>query len=902
MLKVKTTFVFLLLMNFRNNLHRILLMLLLLGVASCNITRNVPEGRYLLKSNELEIPKKTKVDEDELRNVIRQRPNHKTLFVFRLKLRAFNSIDSTKAAESRKKRYKKYQEKNRKKLKRQKRTNERRIERALKKGKTTYVPKEIELKDTINPKRTLRNKIKYDFGEPPKVLDTSTVKVSREQMELFLQKKGYFHATVRSDVKYYKKKRTAEVFYILEPGDLYFVDSMYLVTSNKAVELKYEKFLKEGDNVLIAPFRFDTDKLGDMRKSLSNFMRNESLYGFRESYVNFEVDTIGKGKQIHVALQISERQTGADDSLASKPFDYFKVNKVYFHLKDTFQYDGNFYKEQILDKGKSLTAFDDIPTFDTLRYDSYVGNNPQFRTATFFYNDKITVDPELLEFQNYLEENNYYKGEYVSQSYSRLLQTDLFQSVQSEIIENEDYTIDVHYYMVPQKKQRFSFEPKGTHTNSFLGVAASINYINKNLFRGGERLKISFSGGFESQPLVFDDNEDQTAINEETRSFNTIEFGPSIELDVPGLFPIRLSKLSKRQNPHTTFSVAYNFQMRPEFDRQVLQLNYLWKFYDVFRTQVFTIGIPFIGGVQFVSIRNMTDAFEKRLEEQNDLFLENAYSNQSIWKDLKVSYQWTNREIRENNFLFSYRADFDMAGMLVSLLTQNEPLNDEGFKEFIGLRYSQFIRLDNEFRLHHFLEKENSLNYRLQIGGGLPVGNNGPNLPFDYSFSAGGSNDNRGFRARSLGPGSYKYYLDTNRTVTEIADIRLGGSVEYRFRITDLLKGAIFSDFGNIWTVNQDDNRVGGQISKDFYKQLSLSGGVGLRFDLSFLILRFDFGIPLRNPALPKGAQWIFQDSDPYIQEGKDTWGQNNQGEYLYKDLMPNPFQPQFHIGIGYPF
>lgn len=885
-------------------------MLILISVVSCNITQNVPEGRYLLKSNKLELPKKTKVDEDELRNVIRQRSNHRTfkfrfrgrLYGIRTKLRVYNAIDSTKAAESRKRRYQRYQKINKKKLKRQERINDRRIERALKKGKTTYKPKKVELKDTVNPKRTLRNKVKYGFGEPPMVLDTSTMKVSREQLELFLQKKGYFEATVRSEIEYDEKKQTAEVSYVMKPKDLYYVDSLYLITSNKAIETKYEKYLEEGEDVLEAPFRFDTDQLGKMRKSLSRFMRNESFYGFRGSYVNFEVDTIGKGKRVDVALKISERKVGEEDSLETKPFDYFKVNKVYFHLKDTFQYQGNFHKEEIRERGYSFSRFDDIPTFDTLRYDSYKGNNPQFRTATFLYNEKLFVDAELLEFQNYLEENNYYKGDYVSQSYSRLLQTDLFQSVQSEVIENDDYTLDVHYYLVPQKKQRFSFEPKGTHSNSFLGVAASVSYINKNLFHGGERLKISFSGGFESQPPVFEDNQEQTAISDESRSFNTIEFGPSIELDIPGLFPIKLSKLSKRQNPHTNLSVAYNFQMRPEFDRQVLQLNYLWKFYDVFRTQVFTIGVPFIGGVQFVSIRNMTDAFENRLEEQNDLFLENAYSNQSIWKDLKVSYQWSNQEVRENNFLFSYRADFDMAGMMVSLLTQNEPENDEGFKEFIGLRYSQFVRLDNEFRLHHYMENENSLNYRLQIGGGLPLGNNGPNLPFDYSFSAGGSNDNRGYRARSLGPGAYKYYLDTNRTVTEIADIRLGGSVEYRFRITDLLKGAVFSDFGNIWTVNDDENREGGRISKDFYKQLSLSGGIGLRFDLSFLILRLDFGIPLRNPALPKGAQWIFQDDEPYIQEGIDEWGTDSDGNYLHEDLMPNPFQPQFHIGIGYPF
>ncbi|MEX2485411.1 MAG: BamA/TamA family outer membrane protein [Brumimicrobium sp.] len=874
--------------------------MLTIAISACNITKNVPEDRYLLVSNKLEIPKKTKISEDDARNVIRQRTNHRTLG-FRLKLRAYNAIDSTKTAEARKRKYKRYQKKNERRLERQERINNRRIERALSRGKDSYRKKRVKLKDTLNPKPTWRGNLKYEFGEAPKVFDTSSMNTSQEQLELFLQKKGYFDGTVKSSVKYNDKKRTAKVKYIFDSGDLYHVDSLYLVTKNKVIENLYKSYLEEGENVLTTPFRFDTEALGKMRKSMAEYMRNRSVYGFRESYINFEVDTIGKDKSIDIALKITDRKIEKDGKKESKPFDYFKVKNVFFHLRDTFQYEGNFYKEQIKDKGRSLSQFDDIPTFDTLVYDEYEGNNSEFRTATFLYNGKLPVNAELLEFQNYLEENNYYKGEYVDQSYNRLLQTDLFQNVQSEIIENEDNTINVHYYLVPQKKQRFSFEPKGTHSNSYLGVSASLNYINKNLFRGGERLTVSFSGGIESQPAVFEEIEETTALSDDSRSFNTLEFGPSIQLDVPGLFPIGLTKLSKRQNPETSFSTAYKYQLRPDFKRQTVQLNYLWRFYDVYRTQIFTIGIPLIGGVQFVSI-DKSKEFEERLEDQNDLFLLNAYSNQAIWKDLKISYQWTNQERREGDLMFSYGANFDMAGMIVDLLMKDQPLNAEGNKEFFGLRYSQFIRLDNEIRLHHYLEGERSLNYKLQIGGGLPFGNNAPNLPFDYSFSGGGSNDNRGFRARSLGPGGYKYYLDTNRTVTEIGDIRLGGSVEYRFRITDLFKGAVFSDFGNIWTYNEDSNRPEGQFTSDWYKQLSLSAGLGLRLDLSFLIFRLDFGLPLRNPALPQGAQWIFQDSEPYIQEGIEKWGVNSNGDYLYKDLMPNPFQPQIHIAIGYPF
>ncbi|MEI4872640.1 hypothetical protein Q8G47_28345, partial [Klebsiella pneumoniae] len=92
-------------------------------------------------------------------------------------------------------------------------------------------------------------------------------------------------------------------------------------------------------------------------------------------------------------------------------------------------------------------------------------------------------------------------------------------------------------------------------------------------------------------------------------------------------------------NPKTSISVAYNYQERPAFTRRTGQFNYLWKFYDVYRTQVFTVGVPFVGGIQYINI-GKSQGFKDQLEEQNDLFLLNAYSNQTIWKDIKVGYQW----------------------------------------------------------------------------------------------------------------------------------------------------------------------------------------------------------------------------------------------------------------------
>ena len=128
-------------------------------------------------------------------------------------------------------------------------------------------------------------------------------------------------------------------------------------------------------------------------------------------------------------------------------------------------------------------------------------------------------------------------------------------------------------------------------------------------------------------------------------------------------------------------------------------------------------------------------------------------------------------------------------------------------------------------------------------------------MPYDYSFFAGGANDNRGWRARALGPGSYKYYLDETKTATQIGDLRIGSSGEFRFAFNSLFKGAVFVDAGNVWTIYEDPNRIGGQFTKNWYKEIAIAGGFGLRMDLEYFIIRLDVGIPMRNPALPKGAQ-----------------------------------------------
>jgi len=148
-----------------------------------------------------------------------------------------------------------------------------------------------------------------------------------------------------------------------------------------------------------------------------------------------------------------------------------------------------------------------------------------------------------------------------------------------------------------------------------------------------------------------------------------------------------------------------------------------------------------------------------------------------------------------------------------------------------------------------------------------------------------------------LGPGGYKDYLDTLRTATQIGDVRNGGFAEVRFAINSFCKGAVFMDAGNIWTVSNDPNRPGGQLTSDWWRQIAVSTGFGLRMDLDYLIIRVDIGIPIRNPALPNNENWIFQKKDAFKQEAIDTFGPND-----YSLFVPLLYIPSLHFGIGYPF
>ena len=131
-------------------------------------------------------------------------------------------------------------------------------------------------------------------------------------------------------------------------------------------------------------------------------------------------------------------------------------------------------------------------------------------------------------------------------------------------------------------------------------------------------------------------------------------------------------------------------------------------------------------------------------------------------------------------------------------------------------------------------------------------------LPFEEAYYGGGANDIRAWQARTLGPGSY---LATEKYPNSVGDFKLAGNIEYRFKLIWLLEGALFVDAGNVWNINPKENRSGEKLNYDFFNQIALGTGAGLRLNANFFLLRFDLGIKVKDPSMSVGNRFVLFDS-----------------------------------------
>lgn len=828
----------------------------------------MPEGSYLLTENEIIIQNdstvtfsllnKTGVTTDELGEVIKQQPNRKIL-IGKFHLWLYNRSSQEKID----KKIDKKQEKTDKKNAKIGKKNQKKLAK-----NPNYKPDPF-----IDRKLTFGEKLRK-AGEAPVILDSAKIKKTTKQMNLYLIKKGYFHNVVKDSVVLFdqqlnkngdlikvskKERKKSKVVYTVIPHQPYVIGSYEREIADQNIvdvlkPLKVDSVISQGEN-------FNTDQLEKERTRITKYLLEHGFYFFNKEFIYFKVDSTVGGKKVDIKMGIQnfKYKDLVLDTMKDKPHQKFVIKEIRifpdFHPKDD---------------GATKYASMEVDGID------------------FYHKYKMKIRPHLLASTVLFKEGELYKKSMVEATYKKFMGLGNFRAVNIKFIEDEnDGTLVVLIRLEPSKPQTFTLATDGTHTNGLFGVEGSMTYTHSNVFGGAEKLQVSMTGGIEMQRLIFASDSSEvgsevSSVSELASTFNTIEFGPKISLQIHRLLFIQspLEKLlhQKLANPNTEFSGSLNYQRRPDFKRSIEEFRFTWIYHES-APITWRVSPLIISAVSIVK----SDAFQERIDELNDRFLAASYQDHIIAGG-KVSFVYNGQDDKHVKNTFYVQSTFEAAGNalrggynLAGIPYANDSLQSY---DLLNIRFAQFVKLSLDLRYYFPIGKKSKIVYRVAGGIGKPLSNLKEALPFEKSFFAGGSNGIRAWKARTLGPGSYQ---DPEVRFDKIGDIHIEGNIEARFPLISWIEGALFVDAGNIWLLNEDSLRVGGLFDKKkFISEIAFGGGIGLRFDLDFFVIRLDVAAPIKNPALPSESRWIW------------NGGLSDERRSFYK--------PQFNLGIGYPF
>ena len=677
-----------------------------------------------------------------------------------------------------------------------------------------------------------KNWLDRNMGREPVIFDPFMVDRSIDQMEQYLNNFGFFNSEINSEV--ITKNKKAKVRYNISLSRPYTIkDIFYQVKDTALLDLVIEN---EKDRLVKRNDIYNADLLDDDRYLITKYLRNNGYYYFLPEFIYYEVDSAFNQHALDIYLNIKQVEIASDTNasvIIKKNHQKYFVHHIAIN-----------------------SNFDPVKT-DTSNMLVYRNPNPDkgINQFLFYYRDKLKIRPKAIRNSIFIKPLKLYSEKSEKNSFKQLSSLPLYGYTQFEFSPVLDITnvpdtfnkyLNCAINLTRRPVQSFSIETEGTTSGGKLGMAGNFVYQNLNIFRGGEVLTIKLSGGFEWQ-------QGGQADDKVFLFFNTFETGVEASLDFPKfLLPISQDRIPKLLRPRTTIKTGFNYQNRPDYERYVTNLSfgYNWRAKEFVSHSL----IP----VEINSVSIFPDsAFIQKIDELNDPRLKNQYTDHFIMA-LKYSYIFNNQQ-RDKVKNFSYfRWNIETAGNFLNLIKNlsNATENENGVLTVWNIPYSQYVRTSVDYRYYFAFDKDNTLVYRNVFGIGIPYGNSA-DLPFETGFYAGGASDMRGWRYRTLGPGSF---TDSSGAYFErMGDITLQFNLEYRFPIYSWFKGAVFTDIGNIWLLNESTTFPGGKFEFDqFLGELAIDGGLGIRLDLSFFIFRIDAATALKNPAYPSGDRWRF--------------------------------------------
>lgn len=675
------------------------------------------------------------------------------------------------------------------------------------------------------------NRFVKKIGEPPVIFDSTLVyKTASEFRKLFINK-GYLHVDVSSEINLKNKK--ADVIYRIKGNEPYRIRNYSSTIEDEEIgkELtKYNSLIKEG-------MLFDRNMLDKERIQISNFLRNRGYYAFDKDYISYDADSALNNFSVDLNMKLGLfRNLSPDGKTIETQHRKYYLNKIYLYLD---------FDPLKLNNPDEYTPSDSLFTRGYTIY--YQGKKPSIRGKTLLNNCFMVPQGVYSQLQ---EEETY-------SAFSALNALNNIHIHFEEFLRNDTNWLNVDVVTLPAKKQTATYAVEGTNTAGNLGVASSVNYTHRNLFRGSETFNFKVRGAYET-----------------IKNFDNpyTEIGGEASVHIPK-FVVPFFHIPRNLRASTEFSLSYNHQNRPEYNRILLSggIRYVWREGEGLSAQhQFDLM-----DIDYVYLPKKDSIFMSRLPSGAKYF---GYTDQFIVGSGYSYSKSTFDPIQTQRNAYSFRASLESAGNLLYLLNtaSNVKKDAQGSYKLFNTLFAQFVKGDVNYARTIVFDKQNSIAWRIGGGIGFPYGNT-KMLPFEKRYYSGGANSVRAWSVRELGPGRYQR-VDSTTFFNQSGDIKMDFNIEYRSRFFWKLEAAAFIDAGNIWTIQNYEGQEGGAFKFDsFYKEMAIGYGIGLRLVMDFFLIRFDCGWKAYDPS----------------KQGKDAW-------VITSPNFTNNWA--WHIAVGYPF
>ncbi len=613
---------------------------------------------------------------------------------------------------------------------------------------------------------------------------------------------GYFNGIVTHSVETQKNPKKAKVNYYVDMQKPFIFDSVaylnFTPVEDSLIRTSYDdRLLRKGEN-------FSVLKLENERTRVSNLFRNNGYYYYRADYITYLADTIQKPGEVSLrVIPIG--------GLADRVNKQWYVGDLSIYMRNSEQ--RHKFTDSLNRNGLAIYySGEKIPLRPKVLF-----NNFRFRKGELYSLDK----------QNYTQQNITRMGIFSS------LEFQYMPRDTTGVCDTLDVRINATFDKPLDGEIEFDFTSK---SNDQMGPGIAFGVSKRNAFRGGETFSFKLDASYEWQT--------GSSVEGSSSKINSYELGATVSLDYPRLV-IPFMKYRWSPFPSTSQFKVYANQLNRAGYFKLLSFggNVSYAFQRK-ATSKHSFS-PF--ELTFSLLQSTTAKFDSITEKNKALY--QSLKNQFI-PAMSYTYTYDDAPIKSRKNHLWWETTIKSAGNVTSVIYN---MFGQGFsekeKELFGNPFAQFLKLTTEVRKTFNFGEKSSIATRFMAGIIYSYGNSST-APYSEQFFIGGANSIRAFTVRSLGPGSYHPDSKDNYSyLDQTGDLKIEANVEYRFPLLGSLYGALFLDAGNVWLLKEDEQRPGAKFSfSNLADEIALGTGFGFRYDLDFLILRFDIGVALHAP------------------------------------------------------